>query len=277
MAPEKTTKVAAKKAAPAGAAKTVTKPKAKKGALPPVLRKLAIHKTTRPLLGKIRALAKKKKVAPASLYKKNPKTKVKPIGGEKNGKQRVVTTKKASRYYPTEDKPRRRRTGKVCHKNHKRTFKQGIEPGRVLIVLAGRHRGKRVVCLGTLPSGLLLVSGPFKLNACPLRRMHQQFVIVTSTKLDLGSFKVPAHINDKYFKVKKDNSSKGKKAASGGEIFATKKAAWKPDEQRKTDQITVDKAILDVIRKNADKKILLSYLGSYFQLRNNMYPHKMKF
>jgi len=281
MAPPATkapVKAAAGAKAPKAAQPALVKPKAKKGALSPALRKLAVHPSTRPLLGKLRALAKKKKVDPASLLVKRPAFKVKPIGGEKNGKSRKVLVNKGPKFYPTEDRIRRRTTGHVTHKQHVRRFKAGIEPGRILIVLAGRHRGKRVVCLGTLPSGLLLVTGPFKINACPLRRMHQQFVIVTSTKLNLGAYKVPAHIDDKYFKVKKDKSARGKKSASGGDIFSKKKEAWSPDQRRKDDQIAVDKAVIDVVRKSgADKKILFSYLGSFFQLRNNMYPHKMKF
>ncbi len=145
-----------------------------------------------------------------------------------------------------------------------------------MIILAGRHRGKRVVFLKQLSSGLLLVSGPFKINACPLRRMHQQYVIVTSTKLDISGVKIPDHINDKYFKVKKDRSPKGKKG-EGGDIFDTKAEAYKPDEQRKKDQIEVDKQLIDLIRKDKQKKLLFAYLGSYFQLRNRMFPHTLKF
>lgn len=149
-------------------------------------------------------------------------------------------------------------------------------PGTVLIVLAGRHRGKRVVFLKQLPSGLLLITGPFVINACPLRRMHQNYVIVTSTVLDISNVKVPEHIDDKYFRAKKDKSAKGKKG-DGGDIFEKKVESYKPDEQRKKDQIEVDKQLVLVVRQHNDRKLLFSYLGSYFQLRNRQYPHKMKF
>jgi len=268
-------KTAAKTAPKQTTAKSAAKKKPKV-VLPKNVKKLLTHRSTRPLWAKIKRTAKKKGVAPESLLKKKPKFVVKKIGGEKNGSKRKVLVKKGRKWYPTEDQPKKKRVGHKTFRTHKRTLKAGIVPGSVLIILAGRHRGKRVVFLKQLASGLLLVTGPFKINACPLRRMHQQFVITTSTRVDISGVKVPEHIDDKYFKVKKDRSPKGKKG-DGGDIFDTKAEAYKPDEQRKKDQIDVDKQIIDVIRKNKEKKLLLAYLGSYFQLRNRTFPHKLKF
>merc|ERR1712071_358733 len=149
-------------------------------------------------------------------------------------------------------------------------LKEGIVPGSVLILVAGRHRGKRVVFMKQLESGLLLVTGPFKINGVPLRRVNQKYVIATSTKLDFASA-IPDRVNDKYFSRIELNAHEGQ---NEGEIFQTKKAVYQASAERKEDQKAVDAAIL-AAAKNVP--YMVSYLASNFSLQNGQNPATMKF
>lgn len=75
-----------------------------------------------------------------------PITVVKKVNGAKNGGERVVNLLKAKSNYPTQPRVASRPAGQLF-KNHKRSTRQSLTPGRIVILLAGRHKGKRVVLL----------------------------------------------------------------------------------------------------------------------------------
>ncbi|KAL1747714.1 ribosomal protein L6e-domain-containing protein [Schizophyllum fasciatum] len=193
----------------------------------------------------------------------------KTVNGEKNGGKRLVPTQKAPRFYPAEDV----RAPKKSRKSPKPTvLRSTITPGTVLILLAGRYRGKRVVFLKQLDSGLLLVTGPYKINGVPLRRVNQAYVIATSTKLELGDFKVDEKINDAYFAKEKTKSSQSAEA----EFFEDGKPKAKEafPESKAADQKSVDKAVVEAVKKTEH---LAKYLSSSFGLSKGQYPHELKF
>merc|ERR1712154_157901 len=171
---------------------------------------------------------------------------------EKKAAEKTGQAGRAQRFYPTAAERRRFKTtgaGKSYRATQK--LKEGIVPGSVLILVAGRHRGKRVVFLKQLESGLLLVTGPFKINGVPLRRVNQKYVIATSTKLDFQSA-IPERVNDEYFSRIELNAHEGQ---NEGEIFQTKKAVYA--------------AVLAAAKK---VPYMVSYLASNFSLQNGQNP-----
>lgn len=78
--------------------------------------------------------------------------------------------------------------------------------------------------------------GPFKLNAVPLRRVHQQYVIATSTRLDISNVKVPATLNDAYFRRDKKALRENRERQKGN-IFASNASGYSVNNTRKKDQV----------------------------------------
>jgi large subunit ribosomal protein L6e len=97
-------------------------------------------------------------------------------------------------------------------------LRPSLKPGAVLILLAGRFRGKRVVYLKPLSGGVLLVTGPMKINGVPLRRVNARYVIATSTVVDLDGVDVDK-FDDKYFAREKEaKKSKEQKLFKGDKV-----------------------------------------------------------
>merc|ERR1712026_583531 len=128
--------------------------------LPPEMMTGGIPRYSRSQMYKRTAMYKKKKTVVKKEIKRKAAMVEKQIGGEKNGQKRLVRVNRLPRYYPTDDLPRRMNNRKKPYSQHKTKLRPSITPGTVLILLAGRQKGKRVVFLKQLESGLLLVTGP---------------------------------------------------------------------------------------------------------------------
>lgn len=139
-----------------------------------------------------------------------------------------------------------------------------------MILLAGRFRGKRVVFLKQLTSGLLLVTGPYKVNGVPLRRVNQAYVIGTSTTCDVSGVDTSS-IDDAFFA--REQVAKAPKK-EGEEFFAEDKKKGSVTQARKDAQKAVDASLLTAVSK---VPMLRSYLNAKFTLTKGQQPHLMKF
>jgi len=211
-----------------------------------------------------KAIYKRKKTTTKAVAKSAAAPKVKTIGGAKNGGSRSVAAKEA-RY--VDDNAIHRLPNRKTVRPTK--LRASITPGTVLILLSGPYRGKRVVFLKSLTSGLLLVTGPFNVNGVPMRRVNQAYVIATSTKVDLTGVKIDEKFNDAYFK------RPAAKKQSGDFIPEKKEGEKKKVEAaRAADQKAVDALLAKPVAAVAELKF---YLQSKFGLSKNQFPHEMKF
>ncbi|TFK23237.1 60S ribosomal protein L6 [Coprinopsis marcescibilis] len=193
----------------------------------------------------------------------------KTVGGDKNGGKRLVPVAKAPRFYPAEDVRQPKKSRKAPKPAGLRA---SITPGTVLILLAGRFRGKRVVFLKQLDSGLLLVTGPYKVNGVPLRRVNQAYVIATSTKIDVASLKLDEKFNDSYFA-----KAPSKQSVSAEEEFFSEGAPKSKEAYPATkaaDQKEVDKAVIAAIKGT---ELLGKYLKASWGLSKGQFPHILAF
>ena len=169
-------------------------------------------------------------------------------------------------WYPVSDlKSHFKRKCKIPKKTH---ISAELVPGQVLILLSGRFRGRRVVFLKKLESGLLLVTGPYKYNGVPLKRVNAAYVLPTNTKLKVDD-KVAQSVDDKLF-LRRDIKRESEKD-------------FLVDDKTKKERLTDDrkKAQEDVdtqVKKAVDEvPMMKEYLRNRFALKNGDKPHLMKF
>ena len=169
-------------------------------------------------------------------------------------------------WYPAEDKLAKsikRHTPKAPK------LRSSIKPGSVLILLSGRFRGKRVVFLKSLKSGLLAVTGPYKINGVPIKRVNQVYTVTTSTIVDLKGVALDSITDETFTKDKKAVLAKGAK-----KFFAEAAPKVTTSDARKKLQKDVDDKLMAVLKKD---KIMPKYLNARFSLVKNDAPHLMKF
>ena len=169
-------------------------------------------------------------------------------------------------WYPVSNiKGHFKRKCKIPKKTH---ISAELVPGQVVILLSGRFRGRRVVFLKKLESGLLLVTGPYKYNGVPLKRVNAAYVLPTNTKLKLDG-KVADSVNDKLFLktlIKREKEE---------DFFVDEKTKRERiTEERKKTQNDVDTQV----KKAVDEvPMMKEYLRNRFALKSGDKPHLMKF
>lgn len=191
--------------------------------------------------------------------------------GTKPNPAPAARTSLNGRFYDADDVKIPLRSSKNTRRTPAVPLRKSIQPGTVVILLAGRFRGKRVIVLKQLKSGLLLVTGPYKVNGVPLRRVNQAYVIATSTQVDVSKVDVSA-IDDAFFKRAAE-----KKAArtQDGEAFFAKDAKKSPvNAEAKKETARVGAAVLAVVKATPS---LRQYLNAKFTLTRGQKPHAMKF
>mmetsp|Transcript_19287 Transcript_19287/g.60669 ORF Transcript_19287/g.60669 Transcript_19287/m.60669 type:complete len:193 (-) Transcript_19287:117-695(-) len=187
--------------------------------------------------------------------------------------KRVKGEARSARYYSAYDvKPKPKAVAPNPPK-----FRESLTPGTIVIILAGRFRGKRCVMLKTLEStGTIVVTGPYSVNGVPIRRVNPAYVIATSTKVDVSSIQVPEKFDDAYFKRSKPTKTVKKKTDEESEFFSAEDEATSApvvSDERKADQAALDDQLLPVIEQTP---MLKEYLGAMFTLTKGMKPHEMK-
>jgi len=119
------------------------------------------------------------------------------------------------------------------------------------------------------------VTGPYKLNGVPLKRVNAAYVIPTRTSIKLPTLSTLESVNDLFFKKQDEKKAGDKKEKKAAVFFDDPKARKERiTETRKNSQNLIDTEISKVIK---DVPNLRDYLRCRFALKNGDRPHQMNF
>eukprot|EP01055_Gregarina_sp_Pseudo9_P001620 Gregarina_sp_Pseudo_9__1619@NODE_2090_length_1156_cov_608_038496_g1929_i0_p1_GENE_NODE_2090_length_1156_cov_608_038496_g1929_i0NODE_2090_length_1156_cov_608_038496_g1929_i0_p1_ORF_typecomplete_len192_score52_47Ribosomal_L6e/PF01159_19/1_2e04Ribosomal_L6e/PF01159_19/2_3e25LegC3_N/PF18654_1/0_0071_NODE_2090_length_1156_cov_608_038496_g1929_i070645 len=152
--------------------------------------------------------------------------------------------------------------------------KQGIVPGAVGIILTGPYAGKRVVILKALVSGFVAVTGPYEVNRVPLRRVHQKFLIPTSTVVDISKADT-SKIEDALFKKQPVDTQKSKDAKKGKDAMEDQSKTVR-SEALKAEAKAIDAAVSAAVKAVPQME---QYLKTRFSLTQTggLKAHELQF
>jgi large subunit ribosomal protein L6e len=179
------------------------------------------------------------------------------------------TLNKSKWGYPVSDE--KKHFTRNSKKPRQTRLRADIQPGQVLILLSGRFRGRRVVFLKQLPSGMLLVTGPYKFNGVPLKRVNQAYVLPTKTRVNLANIPALDKLSENTF-FQRVEVKRGNKLSDF--VEEPKKKRERITDSRRETQNTVDSEVSKSVREVA---YLKEYLQNRFGLKNGDKPHLMNF
>ena len=184
---------------------------------------------------------------------------------KKNAEENKGLKLKSNWYKVSDLKIHFKRKCKIPKKSH---VSAEFTPGQVVIILSGRFRGRRVIFLKKLENNLILVTGPYKYNGVPLKRVNAAYVLPTNTKIKIDD-KIADKIDDKLFErvqIKREKE---------GDFFEEEKVKKERiTKERKDAQNEID----TVVKKAVDEvPMMKEYLRNRFALKNGDKPHLMKF
>merc|ERR1712091_6288 len=116
-----------------------------------------------------------------------------------------------------------------------------------------------------------MVTGPYKINGVPLRRINQRYCIGTSTTVDISRVQSSlADYDDSFFKRPAKKTAK----KTEDDFFAAEAEKREMKPERIAAQKKVDAPLMGAIKKTP---FLKQYLNAKFSLTSGQAPHAMKF